>query len=322
MKESGGIFIKRYLPGLITALLLFSFSMAYDDEDNGNAMPAGTDAIIIPLKNAGRLFMIEAVIDNESGNLIFDTGATGLVLNRTYFRKYVLTGNENPKGITGSVANVENINTGKISFAGLSFNKMSASLADLGHIENRRGVKVLGLMGFDMIKDFEIVIDVTHNQLQLFRIDNKGIRKNSSQAEFRGDHTQKIEFTKNILFLNAEAGGKILKFCLDTGAETNAISDHSPKSVLSTISIERRSNLRGAGSSTSEVYFGIMKDLKIGEHTLKNMETIITSLESLSEAYGVAIDGMLGYNFLSKGVICINFVKRQMDIQFIKKEGQ
>lgn len=322
MKKNKGAAFRRSLPWLITALLLFTFSSAYDDEDIGNAMPAGTDAIIIPLKNAGRLFMIEAVIDNESGNLIFDTGATGLVLNRTYFRKYIKTGTESSKGITGNVVNVENINTGKIILAGLSFNKMPASLVDLGHIENRRGVKVLGLMGFDMIKDFEIVIDVTNNQLQLFRIDNKGIRKSNSHAEFKGDHTQKIEFAKNILFLNATVGGKLLKFCLDTGAETNAISDHSPKSVLNTVSIERRSSLRGAGSSTSEVYFGIMKELKMGDYSLKNMETIITGLESLSEAYGVTIDGMLGYNFLSKGVICINFVKRQMDIQFIKKEGQ
>jgi hypothetical protein len=204
----------------------------------------------------------------------------------------------------------------------LSFNNIPASLADLGHIENRRGVKVLGLIGFDMIKEFEIIIDVTHNQLQLFRIDSKGSRVSTTQAEFRGDHTQKIDFAKNILFLNATAGGKLLKFCLDTGAETNAISDHSPKSVLSTISIERRSSLSGSGNRTSEVYFGIMKELKLGDHTLKNMETIITGLESLNEAYGVTIDGMLGYNFLSKGVICINFVKRQMDIQFIKKEGQ
>jgi predicted aspartyl protease len=322
MKESGSGVLRRFLPGLITALLLFSFSFTYDEEDNSNAMPAGTDAIIIPLKNAGRLFMIEAVIDNESGNLIFDTGATGLVLNRTYFRKYIKTGIESSKGITGNIADVENINTGKISLAGLSFNKIPASLADLGHIENRRGAKVLGLMGFDMIKDFEIIIDIAHNQLQLFRIDNKGNRKSSSQAEFRGDFTQNIEFSKNILFLNATVGGKILKFCLDTGAETNAISDHSPKSVLSTISIERKSSLRGSGTITSEVWFGTMKELKMGDYTLKNMETIITSLESLSEAYGVTLDGMLGYNFLSKGVICINFVKRQMDIQFIKKEGQ
>jgi predicted aspartyl protease len=312
----------RFLPVLFPALLILSFSSDLDFEDNGNAMPAGTDVIIIPLKNAGRLFMIEAVIDDEPGNLIFDTGATGLVLNRTYFRKYIKTGAQISKGITGEVANVENINAGKIYIAGLSFNKIPASLADLGHIENRRGVKVLGLMGFDMIKDFEIIIDVTHNQLQLFRTDNKGSRKSNVQDGFRGDHTQKIDFTKNIVFLNATVGGKILKFCLDTGAETNAISDHSPKNVLSTISIERKSSLRGSGSSSAEVYFGTMKELKLGEHTLKNMETVITSLEPLSEAYGVTIDGMLGYNFLSKGIICINFVKRQMDIQFIKMEDQ
>jgi hypothetical protein len=29
---------------------------------------------------------------------------------------------------------------------------------------------------------------------------------------------------------------------------------------------------------------------------------------------------MLGYNFLEQGVICINFVKRQFGIRFIKTE--
>jgi predicted aspartyl protease len=179
---------------------------------------------------------------------------------------------------------------------------------------------VLGLMGFDMIKEFEIVIDAAHNQLQLYRIDNRGNRKIPSKEESKPDYTQKIEFTKNILYLSGSVGGKILKFCLDTGAETNAINSHSPKSVLSTITIERRSNLRGSGSATAEVFFGTLKDLRLGPHSLKNMETIITDLEALSEAYGVRIDGMLGYNFLSKGIFTINFVKGQMDIQFIKKE--
>jgi len=46
-------------------------------------------SITIPLKRAGRLFLIEAQVDGQIGNLVFDTGASGLVLNRTYFRKYV-----------------------------------------------------------------------------------------------------------------------------------------------------------------------------------------------------------------------------------------
>ena len=47
------------------------------------------ESITIPLKRAGRLFLLEAHIDEESGNFIFDTGAADLVLNSTYFRKYI-----------------------------------------------------------------------------------------------------------------------------------------------------------------------------------------------------------------------------------------
>ena len=32
------------------------------------------------------------------------------------------------------------------------------------------------------------------------------------------------------------------------------------------------------------------------------METIVTNLDDLSEAYGTRIDGMLGYSFLEQGI--------------------
>jgi hypothetical protein len=34
---------------------------------------------------SGRLFLVDAVIDGVSGNLVFDTGASGLVLNRNIY---------------------------------------------------------------------------------------------------------------------------------------------------------------------------------------------------------------------------------------------
>jgi hypothetical protein len=61
-------------------------------DESRPTMPPETDVLTIPLKSAGRLFMIEAIIDNQSGNLIFDSGATGLVMNRTYFFRDNRTG--------------------------------------------------------------------------------------------------------------------------------------------------------------------------------------------------------------------------------------
>jgi len=291
-----------------------------DPDDTKPSMPAETDVLTIPLKNAGRLFMIEAIIDNQSGNLIFDSGATGLVMNRTYFRKYVKTNVQNSNGITGPVAEVESINLGKVNISGLTFTKIPASLADLGHIENRRGVKVLGLIGLEYLRDFEIVIDASNNELQLHKIDLHGNRVSETVKSFQPDISQPFEVFKNVVFLKGTIGGKILRFCLDTGAETNVISSHSPKAVLSTISFDRKSNLSGAGQKSVEVLFGTMNDFNFGGHQLKNMETIITHLDALNEAYGVQIDGMLGYNFLNKGAICINFTKKQLGMKFLKTE--
>jgi len=279
-----------------------------------------TDSVIIPLKRAGRLFLIEAKVDGETGNLVFDTGANGLVLNNTYFRNYLKSGKTVSGGITGSVGNVEQISIGKIEIADLTYLNLRADAVNLGHIENRRGIKILGLIGFSMMRDFEIVIDSRNNELKLFRIGKTGKKLKNSLSEFKADHTQKIEGNTNILFLKGKISGKILNFCFDTGAETNAICSDCNRSIMNTLTITRRSGLSGAGAAGSEVLFGRMNDFAIGNKQLPDMETIITNLDALSEAYGTHIDGMLGYSFLEQGIVCINFARKQFSIRFTKKE--
>ena len=278
------------------------------------------DSIIIPLKRAGRLFLIEAIIDEEPGNLIFDTGATGLVLNRAYFRNHVRLDNKESTGITGSVGGVDMVTVNEVKISDLSFKYVTAGLADLGHIENRRGIKVLGLFGFDKLKEFEIILDFRHNRLRLNRIDKKGDYMNSFAQLFKPDCIQKIEVSKNVLFVKGMIGGKMLRFCLDTGAETNAVSIDAPKAVLNSITITRTTKLRGTGAIINEVLYGTMNDFMYAGKSLSGMETIITNLDNLSEAYGTHIDGVLGCDFLSQGMFCINFAKKQLGVRFIKEE--
>ncbi len=275
--------------------------------------------ITIPLKIAGRLIMVDAVIDNQSGNLIFDTGASGIVLNKTYFRKYVPMNSQKSNGITGNVDKVTVVSVGNLRISDIELKKFHASMADLGHIENSKGVKVLGLFGFDMIRNFEIVIDMNRQVMQLYKIDSKGNRVNMSAPVFNAEYSQKFESSKNILFLKGTIAGKEMRFCLDTGAETNAISSHINKTVLGTVNITGKSNLQGVGSSKSEVLLGTMSDFRFGDRNLAPMNTIVSNLDALCEAYEVQIDGMLGYDFLKKGTICINFVKKQIGIIYVKK---
>lgn len=276
------------------------------------------ESVVIPLKRVGRLFFIEAKIDNIVGNFLFDTGAAQLVLNSTYFRKYMMTSDGEGGGITGTTGSTQHTRISTLDVAGLSYKGIMADVTDLGHIENRRGVKIFGLFGVSMLKGLEMVIDINHNELKLYRLDKIGTRISTHSNEFRADITTKIELYHNILFVKVKIGGKVLDYCLDTGAESNVLNSYAPKKVLSTVTILRRSDLMGAGSGETEVLLGKLNDFVIGESSITDMQTIIASLDALSAAYGYPLDGMLGFDFFEKGEISINLVKNELKIKLAK----
>ncbi len=313
---SGDLFADK-IPGKPGTMIIHRISIP--GLKSGYTGPMGElESVIIPLKRVGRLFLIEARVDNLVGNFLFDTGAAQLVLNSTYFRKYMTTNAGEGGGITGATGAIEHIQIKKMDVAGLIYKDLTGDVTGLGHIENRRGVKILGLFGVSMLKGLEMVIDINHNELRLYRLDKTGNRISVVKNENKADITEKVELYHNILFIKARIGGKILDFCLDTGAESNVLNCYAPKKVLSTVTILRRSDLLGVGSGEAEVFLANLNDFALGEYPISNMQTIIASLEALSASYGYPIDGMLGYDFFEKGEICINLVKNELKISFTK----
>lgn len=190
-------------------------------------------------------------------------------------------------------------------------------MANLGHIEDRRGVKILGLFGLKLINDLEVIFDAGKSELRLNRTDKEGNRL-ADASEEKFDFTQTLESGNNILIIKAKISDKELNFCLDTGAEINVIHYALPKKVLNTVEINRRSDLGGSGTGTVKALYGVMNDLEFGTHQFGKMDAAIINLSSMSEAYGRTIDGMLGYDFWQKGVFCINFKKREISFNITK----
>jgi len=286
---------------------------------NMNDEPMGDfQSITIPLKRAGRLFLIEAQVDGQNGNLVFDTGASGLVLNKTYFRKYVAEEKQGGGGITGGTHIMHRIKVNRIDISGLYYKDLYADITDLGHIENRRGVKILGLFGLNMITSFEVIFDANNNELQLNRIDKNGFRIDHAKPSIKFDFTQNIDTQHNIMTIKGKIGDKVLNFCLDTGAESNVLSNTVPKKVMNTVQINRRSSMGGAGAASVEVLYGTMQELEFGKHQFGNMETVVTSLDAMCDSYGCNIDGMLGYDFWKKGIFQINFEKKEISFSLGK----
>jgi hypothetical protein len=112
-------------------------------------------SFILPFSRAGNLILIKAKADSTEGNFILDTGCPGLVLNITYFRHYNRTsepGAENT-GINGVSAALEHTVVKNFYWGALTQNNIKADLANLGAIENSKGIKILGLVGMEFFKE-------------------------------------------------------------------------------------------------------------------------------------------------------------------------
>jgi hypothetical protein len=131
--------------------------------------------LIIPIKRVQNLIVVEARLDSMVGNFILDTGSPNLVLNKTYFRQGWKLYDKTPVHAGGlSAAPVMRTRVNNLAIKELYFEKLTADLSDLSHIENHRGIKILGLLGVSLFTDFEMVIDLHKGILYLHKLDKKG----------------------------------------------------------------------------------------------------------------------------------------------------
>src|ERR1700761_1873089 len=84
----------------VTDSIIFKNATVLPDPD-----PAPTGdfkTLVVPIKKAGNLIIVEAQVDTVEGNFVLDTGAPYLVLNETYFRYLPKIADQEAAGINGT----------------------------------------------------------------------------------------------------------------------------------------------------------------------------------------------------------------------------
>lgn len=273
----------------------------------------------LSFRRADNLILIKAKADSTEGYFILDTGAPYLILNMTYFRDYRSTAEMNGRegGITGEVSSLAPTQVGHFVIGPFHYRWLDADRINLGHIEDSKGVKILGLLGMQLFKKFEMIIDYQRSEIHLHLIG----RRESKYYQHRmlqnpqEYHTLPFLLQRDKIMVKATFGTKTLTFIIDTGAESNVIDSRLPNSVLEAINVTRRVKLVGNGSAKIDALYGDINDLKIGGTALGTLPVLVTNLEKMCSAYDVnCLDGMLGFDFLSMHKIGFNFVTRKMYI--------
>lgn len=278
---------------------------------------ADSSSFILPFSRAGNLILVKATADTTSGNFVLDTGAPHLVLNITYFRNYPVHSNEGERnGITGNAFMAGQTTVADFSWGHAHYYRLNADLANLGNIENSKGVRILGLIGMELLRNFEMIIDYEKNLIYLHRFRRKvpSSYRNELLADTAAYSVVPITITDNRIMLQSVLAGKKIKLIIDSGAETNLLDSRLPDKVFENVSITGRTMLSGAGAGKIEVLKGDLQQLQIGNQSLSNLPVLITNLERTCFSYGGCVDGILGFDFLSLKKIGFNFVTNKMYI--------
>ena len=264
--------------------------------------------IRIPLKRVGNLLFIEAQIDTLVGNFILDLGAPYLVLNSTYFREYTIDRNYYSGTLLSGTDYVRRTKISSLTIQDIVYQGVQADITDLGEIENRRGIKILGLLGVSLFKDYVIDLDVIQQQLVL----HKSVDTVEKGAKLL--LKTPIRVYNNIVSLKVKSRNVHLNLSLDTGAEVNIIDNNLPRKVYAGMKILKTSVVRDARGGSTEMLLVLLDDLVIGTTKLQRMQSLIVNLDAMSRAYGKKVNGMLGYPFFALGRVIIDFNNKQLSI--------
>ncbi len=277
------------------------------------AVVINPNTIYIPFSLAGRLISVEARVDTFVGTFIVDTGSERLLLNKNYFdRSSPNTSSVSAIGNTGQVADVDRRWVDTLHWDNLFFKNVQANIVDLTHIEQKKKIKLIGILGFNVFKDFEVFLDFQLMQIILTRLDRKGFRLDSTAIWEVPYDSLDFKLARHLIVLKGEVGGQTLKFGLDSGAELNLVDRRVKRKILDQFEIVKRVRMLGAGQNTIEVLAGNLKEVQIGNQFSEQMRTLLTSLSEMNVNFGIRLDGIIGYEFLSSRRTLINYKRKKL----------
>jgi hypothetical protein len=278
--------------------------------------------LVVPIKRAGNLIIVEAQLDTIEGNFVMDTGAPYLVLNSTYFRDATHIADQQAGGINGESTGTFTTMVRNFSILDLHYSRLTADVTDLSAIENGRGLKILGLLGTRLFSKFAVTVDMNSNLMYIQKVDSKG-EIPLAERVFKDPYmVSPLRITDDIIFIKANVNNRKAWFVFDTGAESNLLDYSRMRKSLQTMQIINRTKLTGIGGSSFEVLYARFDNLQIGDRNFMGNHVLVTDLEKMGKAYDHTIDGILGYDFFSRGIFTINFVKSEFEMYIYNNQQQ
>lgn len=297
----------------LKALELFQMEVKVLKEGETKIDKPSDNIIKIPFKMTGNLIAVQVFLNGQERTFLLDSGSPRVALNS----KYISTEKEqntisSAKGVTDNTISGMNIQKGvNLNFGGIQINNQKVVTIDLSHLEESLNTNIYGLIGYEMIKDYDLLIDYENQVLTLIKPNFfDTFRKNNlGGADFK---KVPIKMRGHIPVLEVQIGKQNLNFGIDTGAESNLIKNTLFANLQEHLNKVRTDNLWGADKSSVEVKSGTIDKMFINGKTFRNLETVFTDINHLNKDKEMKIQGLIGFPILSKQKTIISFKREEI----------
>jgi len=272
-----------------------------------NVIEANTNYAVIkkPLSIINGMAFFEAKLDNTTGNYLFDTGAPMLILNKKMNSNHTMRATS----ISGELP-VASTRAKHFSWAGNTYLDVEAIAIDLSHLEQSANINLAGIIGYEVLKNYEVFIDYPSGQVAILSPGNNPLTRTAEPRQ-----VVPFEQTQHLPVVNVVIDGKVMRFGIDSGAAINVIDQKYSKQLSElSFSLGEAEELRGLDQRTIEVETGVIHQTTIGDLAISDMKFLFVDLARLEMFNGLQLDGLLGYPFLRQVKCSINFPRRELII--------
>ena len=271
---------------------------------------AGKSHRVIPFQLSRNLMVVRAHVNGKSGYFILDTGAETLILNEKYF-----TGSINNQSHAVDFAGSKiKIKESMVQF-GWELNDTSmhyAVVIDLSSLEKVMGSPILGTIGYEVLKDYEVFFDLNRREITLSKLDDSGNYILDKPTHLNPIDSFKLYANHHKPYIIVEIAGKKLKFGIDTGAAWSLIRKGAVKKISRQFEWKESIIAAGYNGEQYESKNGIIKGMNIDKTSWNPIKVIIGDKWQAGGSPKAKLDGLLGYEFIKQRNMGINFIKGQV----------
>ncbi len=270
-----------------------------------------SDPTILLIRLAGKFILVEgAVVDEQSGYFILDTGVSGLVLNARHF-KGKASREMAATGINGNPVDVQTLYV-HFKLGNEEWKDQHATLIPLDHLETAKNVEILGLVGGALFWKYEMMIDFNRMEVQLQEAGKNDLSLMESNPF---EDVLPFRLKGGMPCVEVRLGDQTFCLALDTAAEDNFLNQDNWGPLDPWITERKFKSFRGISRDIRQAKAAYLERVQVGNFLCIPMSTLFADLDEVNRNLtGQKIDGLLGFELLKQFRVAIHFKDKKIGL--------